>query len=159
MVFDMLPHLSVGCQGILNPWLSRFQWRPLQGTDATVELQCIGITTDTAESVMSQGRSYVCLDEHGVYRVVDTRVMLDSVIAAFHQGHSPETIQQQYPTLSLEAVYGSIAFYLANASEVDAYLRRQDAEWKKARALAEANPSPVAERLRALRNLGVTETS
>ena len=40
--------------------------------------------------------------------------MLDSVVAAFHQGHSAETIAQQYPALSLEEIYGAITYYLAN---------------------------------------------
>ncbi len=83
--------------------------------------------------------------------------MLDSVVAAFHQRHSPETIQQQYPALTLEAVYGSIAYYLANRAEVDAYLGRQEDEWKKARARAEAIPGAVVERLRALRNTGASQ--
>jgi len=48
------------------------------------------------------------LDETGVYRIGNTRVMLDSVLAGFQQGHSAETIRQQYPALSLEEVYGSI---------------------------------------------------
>jgi uncharacterized protein (DUF433 family) len=100
---------------------------------------------------MNQTKSYVRIDQQGVYRVGDTRVMLDSVVAAFHQGHSPETIQQQYPALSLEAVYGSIAYYLANTTEVDEYLKRQDAEWKKQRERAETQSSAVIERLRALR--------
>ena len=65
---------------------------------------------------MSATTSYVRVDPHGVHRVADTRVMLDSVVAAFHQGNSPETIQQQYPALSLEEVCGSIAYYLANAA-------------------------------------------
>ena len=108
---------------------------------------------------MSETKSYVRVDEHGVYRVGDIKVMLDSVVAAFHQGHSAETIQQQYPALSLEDVYGSIAYYLANAAAVDAYLKRQDAEWDKARARAEAKPSAVVERLRALRKAGVSEVS
>ena len=86
---------------------------------------------------MSQTKSYVRIDEHGVYRVGGTRVMLDSVLAAFRQGDSPETIQQQYPALTLEEVYGSIAYCLANASEIDAYVKRQDAEWAKARARAD----------------------
>jgi uncharacterized protein (DUF433 family) len=106
---------------------------------------------------MTQPTSYVRIDEHGVYRVGGTRVMLDSVVVAFHQGHSPETIQQQYPALSLEAVYGSIAYYLAHAAEVDAYLKRQDAEWEKARTRAESKSSAVVERLRALRSAGVAE--
>jgi hypothetical protein len=42
---------------------------------------------------MSEGRDYVRTDERGVMRVADTRVPLDSVIAAFEQGASPETIQ------------------------------------------------------------------
>ena len=108
---------------------------------------------------MNQSKSYVRIDEHGVYRVGATRVMLDSVAASFHQGHSAETIQQQYPALSLEEVYGSIAYYLANAAEVNAYLKRQNAEWESARARAEATPSAVVQRLRALRNAGVAEAS
>lgn len=103
---------------------------------------------------MSQAKSYVRIDEHGVYRVCESRVMLDSIVAAFDQGHSPETIQQQYPALSLEAVYGSIAYYLANNAEVQEYMRRQEAEWAKARARSETRPSTVVERMRALRRAG-----
>ena len=108
--------------------------------------------------MMQESKADVRVDSHGVYRVAGTRVMLDSVIAAFQQGHSPETIQQQYPALSLEAVYGSIAYYLANTAAVDAYLKRQDAEWEKARARSDAQPSVVVERLQALRKAGATET-
>jgi uncharacterized protein (DUF433 family) len=106
---------------------------------------------------MGDSKSYVHEDEHGVLRVGATRVMLDSVVAAFQQGHSPETIRQQYPALSLEEVYGSIAYYLANLGEVNAYLRRQDAVWNEWRARCEQRPSPVVERLRALRPTGARE--
>lgn len=105
---------------------------------------------------MSQPKSYVRVDEHGVYRVGDTRVMLDSVIAGFRQGDSPETIQQQYPALTLEGVYGSIAYCLANPAAIDAYMKRQDELWDKARARAEAIPSAVTSRLRALKDAGVS---
>ena len=43
---------------------------------------------------MSETKSYVRLDENGVLRVGAGRVMLDSVVAAFQQGHSAETIRQ-----------------------------------------------------------------
>ena len=99
---------------------------------------------------MRNGQPYVRQDEHGVLRVGATRVMLDSVIAAFQQGHSPETIRQQYPALSLEEVYGSIAYYLSRPEEVNAYLKRQDEVWKEWQARSEQRPSPVVERLRAL---------
>lgn len=66
---------------------------------------------------MSKAQSYVQCDDQGVMRVGHTRVMLDSIVAGFEQGHSLETIQQQYPALSLEEVYGAIAYYLANTDE------------------------------------------
>jgi uncharacterized protein (DUF433 family) len=99
---------------------------------------------------MNAHPSYVRVDEHGVLRVGTGRVMLDSVITAFQQGHSPETIRQQYPALSLEEVYGAITYDLAHHEEVDEYLRRQDEVWERWRAETEASPSPVVERLRAM---------
>ncbi len=99
---------------------------------------------------METSRVYVRQDETGVLRVGNTRVMLESVVAAFHQGHSAETIAQQYPALSLEEVYGAIAYYLANQAEVDQYLRRQDGLWKQGRENTNAVASPVVQRLRGL---------
>ena len=32
----------------------------------------------------------------GIYRVVDTRVTLDSLVYAYWEGHSPETIAQAF---------------------------------------------------------------
>ncbi len=49
---------------------------------------------------MATATEYVTTDEHGVMRAGHTRVMLDSVIASFHEGNSAETIGQQYPALS-----------------------------------------------------------
>ena len=60
---------------------------------------------------MNEKKLYVWVDEHGAMRIGHSRVMLDSIIAGFEQGHSPETLQQQYPTLSLEEVYGAITSY------------------------------------------------
>src|SRR5712692_3530355 len=108
---------------------------------------CRVISSTMPEDAMSADNAYVHVDENAVYQVGKTRVMLDSVVAAFHQGHSPETIKQQYPALTLEEVYGSIAYYLAHAAEVDAYLKRQDAVWDQWKARSEAQPSAVVERL------------
>jgi uncharacterized protein (DUF433 family) len=95
-------------------------------------------------------KNYVRRDEHGVLRVGNTRVMLDSVVAAFHLGHSAETIAQQYPALQLEEVYGAIAYYLANQAEVDKYLRNQDEVWKELREKTKTAENPVVQRLRDL---------
>jgi len=97
---------------------------------------------------MPSDKSYTRVDEHGVIRVGQTRVMLDSVIAAFQQGQSAETIQQQYPSLTLEEVYGAITYYLGHQDEVDAYLQRQSDVWEQWRTRAAAQGSPVLRRLR-----------
>lgn len=70
------------------------------------------------------------VDADGSVRVADTRVLLDTVIAAYAQGASAEQIVDQYPALNLAQVYAVIAFYLRHADEVDAYLtaRRKDAD-------------------------------
>jgi uncharacterized protein (DUF433 family) len=100
---------------------------------------------------MSDAKIYVRTDEHGVLRVGQTRVPLESVVYAFQAGHSPETIQDQYPALSLEEVNGAIAYYLANREAVHEYLQRQQKLWDEGRRRAEREPNPVVERLRALR--------
>lgn len=108
---------------------------------------------------MQSSRSYVYVDEHGVMRVGGSQVMLDSIVAGFEQGYSAETIQQQYPALSLEEVYGAIAWYLAHTDEVSEYLKRQQAVWNRWRTKTEEQPSPVVRRLRALPKRKVTSTS
>jgi uncharacterized protein (DUF433 family) len=102
-------------------------------------------------TAMIPAKTYVVTDERGALRVAGTRVSIDSVVYAYLQGHSPETIIEQYPALSLEQVHGAIAFYLANKAEVDQYLDKQEQLWEKLRQEQERNPSPVVRRLRALR--------
>ena len=69
-------------------------------------------------------------NEHGVFRITGTRVSLDSVIAAFDLGATPEQIVHKFPTLKLDDVYAVIAYYLRHQDEVRAYLvkQRQEAE-------------------------------
>jgi uncharacterized protein (DUF433 family) len=100
---------------------------------------------------MNEEKRCVRVDEHGAMRIGDSRVMLDSIVAGFEQGHSPKTLQQQYPALSLEEVYGAITYYLAHTDEVHAYLKRQDELWEAWRAKSASRSSPAVERLRALR--------
>lgn len=48
----------------------------------------------------------------GGFWVAGTRVSLDSLVYPFRRGASPETIRSSFPILTLEQVYGAIAFYL-----------------------------------------------
>lgn len=70
----------------------------------------------------------------GGYWISGTRVSLDSVVFAFLGGLSPETIAGEcFPTLTLEQVYGAIAYYLAHRPEIDAYLKHADDEFEALR--------------------------
>jgi uncharacterized protein (DUF433 family) len=60
---------------------------------------------------------------NGGYYVQGTRVSLDSVVSCFNDGESPEAIRQNFPSLTLEQVYGAIAYYLANEKAVDCNIR------------------------------------
>ena len=66
----------------------------------------------------------------GVIQIIGSRVSLDSVIFAFKQGETPESIAESYTTVALADVYAVIAYYLHRQAEIDAYLeageRRQD---------------------------------
>lgn len=69
----------------------------------------------------------------GAYRITDSRVSLDSIVYAWRDGLSPESIRENFPVLMLEEVYGAITFYLANQVEVDSYLSQSEAELESAR--------------------------
>jgi uncharacterized protein (DUF433 family) len=82
-------------------------------------------------------KEYVELKE-GAYRVGGTRVSLDSLVYLFRQGASPESIQRSFPALTLEDVYGAVAFYLANQQVVDEYLLDGEQEFEKLRQASRA---------------------
>ena len=49
---------------------------------------------------------------NGVYYVPGTRISLDSIVHAFRDGSSPESIREDFEGLTFVHVYGAIAFYL-----------------------------------------------
>ena len=83
----------------------------------------------------------------GVYRVGGTRVSLDSVVYGFQSGASAEEIQRSFPALTLEQVYGAIAFYLAHKAEIDEYLADDEAEFAKLRQASRAANPELYEKL------------
>ena len=92
-------------------------------------------------------------DADGVVRVEGSRVTLDTIMAAFHLGATPEEILQQYPTLKLVDIYAVLAYYLRHQTEVDEYLEARRLEAERVRAENEARfPSAgIRERLMARR--------
>lgn len=85
------------------------------------------------------------VEQHdGGYWVADSRVSLESVVFAFLDGVSPETIAAEYfPVLTLEQVYGAITYYLSHRDEINAYLREVEAE---TRSFQQATNDPVFSR-------------
>jgi uncharacterized protein (DUF433 family) len=73
-------------------------------------------------------KEYVEYRDSG-YWIAGTRVSLDSVVYAFLEGLSPESIMESFDTLTLEEVYGALAFYLGHRDDIDAYLKQSGAEF------------------------------
>jgi uncharacterized protein (DUF433 family) len=64
----------------------------------------------------------------GGYWIKGTRISLDSIVYEFNDGAAPESIRRSFPLLSLEQVYGAIAFYLSHEQDIDAYLAQSEIE-------------------------------
>jgi uncharacterized protein (DUF433 family) len=67
------------------------------------------------------------------YFVRGSRVSLDSVVHGFLNGDSAEAIRDNFPTLTLEQVYGAIAYYLGHQAEIDSYLRAGQEHFEEGR--------------------------
>lgn len=94
-------------------------------------------------------------DADGVVRVGASRVTLDTVVNAFRDGCTAEEMVMKYPSLDLTDVYATIAYYLWNRAEIDAYLSQREAEAHAVREEAERRqPSAgIRERLLARKRL------
>jgi uncharacterized protein (DUF433 family) len=89
-------------------------------------------------------------ERDGVARVAGTRVTLDTVVAAFDRGATPEEIVQQYPTLPLADVYSVLGYLLRHQAEVAAYLEQRQARQLNARQGNEQRFDPHGVRRRLL---------
>lgn len=84
----------------------------------------------------------------GFVHVAGTRVPLETLVRAFHQGATPEEIAQDFPSVTLAQVYAVLALYLAHRPEVDAYVEERAGASQVARAAHhELTPTDVRARL------------
>lgn len=95
-------------------------------------------------------------DADGVVRVGKTRVTLDTVVAAFQEGMTPEGIADQYPSLQLAEIYSVIGYFLCHEAEVEAYLRSRQQRAAQVRQENETrfDPEGIRNRLLARRSQG-----
>jgi hypothetical protein len=78
----------------------------------------------------------------GVYRVGQSRVLLELVLRAFKAGKTPEAIVQSYDTLKLADVYAVVTRYLSDPVPFEAYLARRDEAAADMRKEVEARQGP-----------------
>ncbi len=90
------------------------------------------------------------VDEEGVARVGQTRLTLDTVVAAFRLGETAEGIVERYPALRLADVHQVLGYYLLHRDAVDAYLAGREHEAAQLREKIEADLDPTGLRARLL---------
>lgn len=84
-------------------------------------------------------------------RIKGHRIGIDNVLDYYLEGYTPEEIAANLPTLSLEQIHATITYYLRNRKKIDTYLLRL-AAWREQRYQeSRANPSPVVQRIRAIK--------
>lgn len=99
-------------------------------------------------------KAYIEFRDEG-YWVAGTRVSLDSIVYAFLDGQTPESIAQSFPVLTLEQVYGAVAYYLAHQPEIETYLETVKADFEAKRAASRESDSMFYQKLAdARRRLG-----
>ena len=77
-------------------------------------------------------------DPPGVFRIGNTRVLLELVLDAFKRGESAEAIVRSYRSLQLPDVYAVITRYLADPEPFNKYLRKCEEEAEAVRRKLEA---------------------
>ena len=85
-------------------------------------------------------------------RIKGSRIGIESVLYEYiYRARTPEEINQQFETITLEQVYATILYYLHKKEEVSAYL----ADWlefcRQQREEQKQNPSPARQRFRQLK--------
>jgi hypothetical protein len=77
------------------------------------------------------------------------------VVREFREGQSPETIRSDFPTLSLEQVYGAITFYLGHKDQLDQDMAARE---RLEDAFSEEHPAPPDLKEKLARERGQSKT-
>lgn len=88
------------------------------------------------------------VDEDGVLRVGDSRILVVLVISEFNRGSSPEEIREAYPTAALVDIYGVIAYYLRHQEELDQYIADYERQGERLRQIVESRQGQSLDEMR-----------
>lgn len=92
-------------------------------------------------------------DTAGRLMVIGTRVPLDTLVAAFERGDSPESIQESYPSVSLGDIYAIFTYCVRHRAEVNAYLAERAEQRAEQRSEIETRFPPEGLRAKLLARL------
>jgi uncharacterized protein (DUF433 family) len=85
-------------------------------------------------------------------RIRGHRIGIETILYEYiHRARTPEEIQREYTTLTLDEVYATILYYLRNKEAVSAYLTNWIEFGRRMRAEQARNPSAAILRLRELK--------
>ena len=85
--------------------------------------------------------------------VIGSRVPLDTLVAAFERGDSPEAIHESYPTVSLGDIYATFTYCVRHRDEANAYLAERAEQRAATRTEIETRFPPEGLRARLLARL------
>jgi uncharacterized protein (DUF433 family) len=95
---------------------------------------------------------HIDVDEKGVARIAGRRTkVIHLVMDKMANGWTPEEIHAQHPHLSLAQIHAAFAYYYDHQAELDEKIQEDLREADRMRA--EAGPSPLVAKLRALGKL------
>ena len=85
--------------------------------------------------------------------IIGTRVPLDTLVAAFERGDSPEAIHEAYSTVSLGDIYAVFTYCVRHRDEVNAYMAQREEQRAETRFEVEARFPPEGLRAQLLARL------
>jgi len=85
-------------------------------------------------------------------RIKGHRIGIEDVINYHLKGYTSQQILQELPTLNLEKIYATLAYYYQNKTLIDAYLQRlRDWQEEQYQQWLNTEPSLLIQRLRQLK--------
>jgi uncharacterized protein (DUF433 family) len=94
---------------------------------------------------------YLDFSNPDAIRIKGHRLGIEHILDYYLEGHNPDEIAQEFPGLNLETIYAVIIYYLTNRTKMDAYLLQRRTLNEQAYQEWAAAPSPLIQRLRAVR--------